>query len=161
MRALPMILAAAAFALPPASVAWADPDHHGHDHGPEAAYGRPGVTARGGRVIQVTMGETETGMAFAPARIEVRQGEQIQFVLRNGGELEHELVIGTVEANREHAEAMAAHPDMEHEDPNAKRLRPKTSGVLRWQFTQAGAFEYACLIPGHREAGMVGTVVVK
>ena len=107
------------------------------------------------------MGETETGMAFAPSRIEVRQGEQIQFVLRNGGELEHGLVIGTVEANREHAAAMAAHPDMEHEDPNAKRLRPKTSGVLRWQFTQAGMFEYACLIPGHREAGMVGTAVVK
>jgi uncharacterized cupredoxin-like copper-binding protein len=122
-----MILAAAAFALPPASVAWADPGHYGHDHGPEAAYGRLGDPARGGRVVQVTMGETETGMAFAPSRIEVRQGDQIQFVLRNGGELEHELVIGTVEANREHAEAMAAHPDMAHEDPNAKRLRPKTS----------------------------------
>ena len=160
MRVLPLVLSAA-FALPPASVAWADPGHHGCDHGPEAAYGRLGDPARGGRVVQVTMGETETGMVFAPSRIEVRQGEQIQFVLRNGGELEHELVIGTVGANREHAEAMAAHLDMAHEDPNAKRLRPKTSGVLRWQFTQAGAFEYACLIPGHREAGMVGTVVVK
>jgi uncharacterized cupredoxin-like copper-binding protein len=107
------------------------------------------------------MTETESGMAFTPTRIQVRQGEQVQFVLRNGGELDHELVIGTVEANRRHAEEMASHPDMGHEDPNAKRLGPKTSGVLRWQFTQAGTFEYACLIPGHREAGMVGTVVVK
>jgi len=107
------------------------------------------------------MDETEAGMAFVPNRLVVRRGEQIQFVLRNGGELEHELVIGTVEANRQHAEAMAAHPDMAHDDPNAKRLGPKTSGVLRWQFTQAGTFEYACLIPGHREAGMVGTVVVE
>ncbi len=161
MCVLPMILAATALALAPASVAQADPGHHGHDHGAEAAYGRPGDPAKGGRVVQVTMDETEAGMAFVPNRLVVRRGEQIQFVLRNGGELEHELVIGTVEANRQHAEAMAAHPDMAHDDPNAKRLGPKTSGVLRWQFTQAGTFEYACLIPGHREAGMVGTVVVE
>ncbi|HYF54535.1 MAG TPA: plastocyanin/azurin family copper-binding protein [Salinarimonas sp.] len=49
---------------------------------------------------------------------------------------------------------------MEHEDPNAKRLKPGASGVLTWQFTKPGTFEYACLIPGHREAGMVGTAVV-
>jgi uncharacterized cupredoxin-like copper-binding protein len=161
MRAFPMILAAMAVALAPTSMAWADPGHAGHDHAVETAYGRPGDPAKGGRVVQVVMKEIDSGMAFAPERIEVAKGEQVQFVLRNGGELDHELVIGTVEANWVHAEAMAAHPEMAHEDPNAKRLGPKTSGVLRWQFTQAGTFEYACLIPGHREAGMVGTVVVK
>jgi uncharacterized cupredoxin-like copper-binding protein len=161
MRVLPMILAAAAVTLTPDSMARADPGHHGHDHGFETAYGRPGDPAKGGRIVQIVMKETDSGMAFAPERLVVRQGERVQFVLRNGGKLEHELVIGTVEANREHAQVMAAHPDMEHEDPNAKRLGPKTSGVLRWQFTQAGTFEYACLIPGHREAGMVGTVVVE
>ena len=161
MRVLPRIVAATALALAPTSVAWADPGHAGHDHAVETAYGRPGDPTKGDRVIQVVMKETDSGMAFAPERIEVAKGELVQFVLRNGGELDHELVIGTVEANRRHAEEMASHPDMTHEDPNAKRLGPKTSGVLRWQFTRAGTFEYACLIPGHREAGMVGTVVVK
>jgi uncharacterized cupredoxin-like copper-binding protein len=161
MRVLPRFLAATALALVPTSVAWADPGHAGHDHTAEVAYGRPGDPTKGGRVIQVVMKETDSGMGFEPERIEVSKGEQVQFVLRNGGELDHELVIGTVEANRQHAEAMAADPDMAHEDPDAKRLGPKTSGVLRWQFTQAGTFEYACLIPGHREAGMVGTVVVR
>ncbi len=161
MHVLPRILAATALALAPTSPAWADPGHAGHDHAVEAAYGRPGDPVKGGRVVQVAMKETDSGMAFAPERIEVLKGEQVQFVLRNGGELDHELVIGTVEANRVHAEEMANHPDVAHEDPNAKRLGPKTYGVLRWQFTQAGTFEYACLIPGHREAGMVGIVVVK
>jgi uncharacterized cupredoxin-like copper-binding protein len=161
MRVLPTFLAATAMALAPTSMARPDPGHAGHDHAVEAAYGRPGDPAKGGRVVQIVMTETDSGMAFAPKRIEVRQGEQVQFVLRNGGELDHELVIGTVEAIRRHAEEMASHPDMAHEDPNARRLGPKTSGVLRWQFTQAGTFEYACLIPGHREAGMGGTVVVK
>ena len=161
MRILPIILAATALALPPASGALADPGHAGYDHAVEAAYGRPGDPAKGGRVIPVVMMETSSGMAFTPPRVEVRRGEQVQFVLRNGGEFDHELVIGTVEANRRHAEEMSRRPDMAHEDPNAKRLGPKSSGVLRWQFTEAGTFEYACLIPGHREAGMVGTVVVK
>jgi len=161
MRPVSILAFATAVTALAAFGAAADPGHAGHDHPTETAYGRPGDPAKGGRVVQVVMKETDSGMAFAPERIDVVKGEQVQFVLRNGGELEHELVIGTVEANRVHAEAMAAHPDMAHEDPNAKRLGPKTSGVLRWQFTQAGTFEYACLIPGHREAGMVGTVVVK
>jgi len=161
MRVVPLILAATALALPPAGLAWADPRHAGHDHAAGATYGRPGDPAKSGRVVQVIMRETGSGMAFTPPRVEVRRGEQVQFVLRNGGELDHELVIGTVEANRRHADEMASHADMAHKDPNAKRLGPKTSGVLRWQFTEAGTFEYACLIPGHREAGMVGTVVVK
>ncbi len=144
-----------------ASTAVADPGHHGPTPNIATAYGRPGDPARGGRVVQVAMLETKNGMAFAPSRIEVRQGEQVQFVLHNHGELDHELVVGTVETNRAHAEVMAKHPDMAHEDPNAKRLRPKTSEVLRWQFTQAGEFEYACLIPGHREAGMEGTLTVE
>ncbi len=160
MRSVPIFLAAAALVLPAATV-MADPGHHGHNHAAETAYGRPGDPTKGGRVIQVAMRETESGMAFVPDRIEITRGEQVQFVLRNSGELDHELVIGTVEANRQHAEAMAEHPEMVHDDLNARRLRPKTSGVLRWQFTEAGTFEYACLIPGHREAGMVGTVVVR
>ncbi len=153
-------LAVALFVLS-ASTTLADPGHHGPTPNIATAYGRPGDPAQGGRVVQVAMRETETSMAFVPSRIEVRQGEQVQFVLRNNGELDHELVIGAAETNRAHAEAMADHPEMAHEDPNAKRLRPKTSGVLRWRFTQAGEFEYACLIPGHREAGMVGTVTVR
>ncbi len=151
----------AAVSVIPASLALSDPEHHGRGHAAEQAYGRPGDPGHRGRVVQVIMRETESGMAFVPERIEITRGEQIQFVLRNVGELDHELVIGTREANLKHAEEMASHPDMDHEDPNAKRLGPKTSGVLRWQFTRAGEFEYACLIPGHREAGMVGTIVVR
>ena len=161
MRSVFIFFSAPAALVLPAATVMADPGHHGHDHAAETAYGRPGDPAKGGRVFQVAMRETESGMAFVPDRIEITRGEQVQLVLRNSGELDHELVIGTAEANRQHAEAMAGHPDMAHDDPNARRLRPKTSGVLRWQFTEAGTFEYACLIPGHREAGMVGTILVK
>ena len=107
------------------------------------------------------MGETNGKMLFTPAHVEVKKGEQIKFMLRNNGELDHEFILATTADNLKHAEAMKKNPDMEHDDPNGKRLAPKKTGEIIWKFTKAGEFEYSCLIPGHREAGMIGTVVVK
>lgn len=56
---------------------------------------------------------------------------------------------------------MRKNPDMEHDDPNAKRLAPKATGELVWKFSKDGEFEFACLIPGHREGNMIGKIVVK
>ena len=70
-------------------------------------------------------------------------------------------MIATVEENKKHAALMQKYPDMEHDDPNGKRLAPTKKGELVWRFTRAGTFEYGCLIPGHREAGMIGTIIVK
>ena len=82
-------------------------------------------------------------------------------MVRNTGELEHEIVVATLAENLKHGEEMKKNPDMEHDDPNAKRLKPKTSGELLWRFTKAGEFDFSCLIPGHRESGMFGTITVK
>lgn len=144
-----------------AAAAAASPGHgpaQGHD---ARAYGEPGNPHRPARVVQVTMRESDGRMTFSPDRITVRRGEQIRFVLRNRGVLDHELVVATLEENLAHAKEMEKFPEMEHDDPNAKRLRPGASGEILWRFTRAGEFDFSCLIPGHREAGMFGTVVVK
>lgn len=100
-------------------------------------------------------------MAYAPARIEVKRGEQIRFVIRNTGADDHEFLLATTEENLKHAEEMKKNPHMEHEEPNGVRLAPKKSAEIVWKFTKAGTFEYSCLIPGHREAGMIGQILVK
>ena len=100
-------------------------------------------------------------MLYFPDRIEVRKGEQIRFILQNTGELDHEFLLATTEENLKHAEVMKKYPDMEHDDPNGKRLKPKGKSEIVWRFTKAGEFEYGCLIPGHREAGMIGKIIVK
>jgi uncharacterized cupredoxin-like copper-binding protein len=56
---------------------------------------------------------------------------------------------------------MKNNPAMEHEEPNGREVEPGKTGELVWRFSKAGEFEFACLIPGHREAGMVGKIVVK
>ncbi|MGO4740586.1 plastocyanin/azurin family copper-binding protein [Bosea sp. 2KB_26] len=144
-----------------AAAALAGPGGAGHGHGDETAYGKPGDPKKPARLIQIAMAEREGKMQFIPDRIEVRRGEQIRFQLRNNGELDHELVVATLEENLKHAVEMQKNPDMEHDDPNAKRLAPKKTGEIVWQFTKAGQFDFSCLIPGHREAGMTGTITVK
>lgn len=132
----------------------------GHGHAAYSA-GEPGNPQRPARVVQVVMEEGDGKMHFVPDRVEVKRGEQIRFVLRNAGELDHEFVLATAEENVKHADQMMKNHEMAHADPNARRLAPKKSDEIVWRFTKAGTFEFGCLIPGHREAGMIGTIVVK
>ena len=152
-------LASLALALA-ASAALAGPGAAGHHDG-EVAYGKPGDPKKPARLVQVSMGEKDGKMHFIPNRIEIRRGEQVKFQLRNNGEMDHELVLATLEENLKHAIEMQKNPDMEHDDPNAKRLAPKKTGEIVWAFTKAGEFDFSCLIPGHREAGMTGKIIVK
>ena len=132
--------------------------HEGHEH---FAAGAPGDPAKPARTIQVSMREDGKKMLYEPSRIEVRKGEQIRFLITNEGIYNHEFMLATVAENRKHGALMKKFPDMEHEDPNAVTVAPYVSAELLWKFTKAGAFEFACLIPGHYEAGMHGTIVVK
>jgi len=151
-------IGAAALMLSPAT---AGPGGAGHGHGEETAFGKPGDTKKPSRPVSVTMREMDGKMVFIPALIEVKRGEQVRFMLRNSGFLDHEIVLATLEENLKHAKEMEKNPDMEHDDPNAKRLAPNKTGEFVWHFTKTGEFDFSCLIPGHREAGMTGKIIVK
>jgi len=132
--------------------------HEAHDH---FSAGEPGHPQKTARTVKVTILEEGKRMLFDPPVIEVRLGEQVRFVLFNEGSEYHEFVLATRAENREHTEFMKKFPNMEHNDPNAKRLSALDSGELVWKFTRRGEFEYACLIPGHYKAGMYGKIIVK
>jgi uncharacterized cupredoxin-like copper-binding protein len=123
--------------------------------------GEPGDPRKPARAVLIMMKERDGKMLFTPDRIEVRRNEQIRFILTNVGFLDHEFVLATSEENLDHGEEMKKSPDMEHHYPNGKRVAPKKKAEIVWKFTKVGEFEYGCLIPGHREAGMFGKVVVK
>lgn len=161
MQILSITVIATTLAMSAAMPAFADASHHGH-HGAAVKFaaGEPGDPKRPARIVNVAMTESDGKMLFVPSRLDVRKGEQVKFVLRNSGALEHEFVLATTSENLAHAEAMKA-GSMKHDDPNAKLLDPKKASDIVWKFTNAGEFEYACLIPGHREAGMTGTITVK
>ena len=144
------------------TAAAASPGHqHAHDDAAAQAYGQPGDPKQPARIVQIVMREADGRMMFVPDRLVVRSGEQIRFRLRNDGEIDHELVLATVEQNLAHMKAMENAPEMAHEEPNARRLKPGARAEILWQFTRAGTFDFSCLSPGHRALGMFGTVVVE
>lgn len=110
------------------------------------------------RTIEVRMLDT---MRFTPDRIDVRLGETVRFDVSNAGKVMHEFVIGTKKENEAHAALMVKFPNMEHDEPYMAHVPPGRRGEIVWTFNRAGAFEFACLIAGHYQGGMVGTIVVK
>lgn len=156
-------LSAALFAASPALAGPGEAGKsHAHSHAHDAdVFGKPGNPKMTSRVVKVTMKEGDGEMLFEPSELRVKQGEQIRFRITNVGALKHEMVIGTLEANLAHAKEMVKNPDMEHDDPNGKQLEPSKSGEILWRFTKAGTFDFSCLVPGHREAGMHGKIIVE
>ena len=149
------LLLLAVLSLP--CTAWASGNHlggHAHD---APAIGKAGTPQQVSRTIAIAMTDD---MRFSPAEVPVRKGETIRFTVYNRGTLRHEFVLGTEQALKEHAELMKKFPGMEHAEDNMVSLAPGQSGDVIWQFTQSGNVLFACLQPGHFDAGMKGFVAV-
>ena len=109
------------------------------------------------RTITVRMSDD---MRFAPNHIKVREGDTVRLRAENKGKVLHEIVIGTKAELDQHAEMMKKHPGMEHDEPYMAHVAAGKTGDIVWHFNRAGSFDFACLIPGHYQAGMTGTITV-
>ena len=155
-----LLIASASF-LAMTALATADGTHSGSSCDNMMAVGQPGKASEVSRTIEVIMKETDDGeMLFEPKEINVKKGETIRFTVMNKGELEHEFVLDNHENVMTHKAAMSKMPEMEHDDPNSVRLDSGMDGEVIWTFSNAGPFEFACLIPGHYESGMKGDITV-
>ncbi len=123
---------------------------HGHD---ASNIGEPGQATKVSRTVEIDMTDA---MRFVPGTVAVNQGETIRFVVKNSGRLKHELVMGTVKELKAHQDLMKKFPDMEHADGNMLAVEPGRAGELIWLFSKAGTVNFACLQPGHYDAGMKG-----
>jgi len=162
-RRTPWALAAAlavAAAVAPAhdDAGHAEPHRYDASKVQQTPFGREGDPKKVTRTIAIAMSDA---MRFTPARIVVERGETVRFVIRNDGKLLHEMVLGTPAELKAHAAAMRNSPHMTHSSPNMAHVAPGANGEIVWQFTAAGEFQFACLQPGHFEAGMVGALTVK
>jgi uncharacterized cupredoxin-like copper-binding protein len=109
------------------------------------------------RTIEVRMTDK---MRFTPDMIEVREGETVRLTHKNDGKILHEFVLGTKKELDEHAALMLKFPTMEHDEPYMAHVGAGKTGEIVWTFNRAGEFDFACLIPGHYQAGMVGKIRV-
>jgi len=130
----------------------------GYSKTEETPFGVAADPKKAARTMGVEMADT---MRFTPSELKVRRGESVRFVVVNKGQVMHEMVLGTLDDLKRHAELMKKHPGMEHNEPYMTHVAAGKSGELGWRFSKPGIFYYGCLIPGHFEAGMVGKVIVE
>lgn len=161
MKLLNALLAAALMSVSLGALA-----HEGADHGKKNAgpakkeqkdWGIAGDAKAVKRTVEVTMTDN---MRFTPDKIEVKQGETVKFVIKNSGKMMHEMVIGTKKVLDEHAALMVKFPNMEHDEPYMAHVAQGKTGEMIWNFNRPGEFDFACLIAGHYQAGMVGKIKV-
>ena len=161
MKRIHGLLAAALLGVSLGAAAHGDEDHGKKAAGSvkkeQKAWGIAGDAKAAKRTIEISMTDN---MRFSPERIEVKEGETVKFVVKNAGKIMHEMVIGTKKELDEHAALMAKFPTMEHEEPYMTHVGPGKTGELVWTFNRPGEFDFACLIAGHYQAGMVGKIKV-
>ena len=151
------LLALASAALTAASPAFASGSNADGHHHAMADMGEAGEASQVTRTVEVEMRDS---MQFVPSKLSVKQGETLRIVVKNTGQLTHEIVLGNERDLKAHAALMKKFPEMEHAEPNMLTLAGAKTGELVWKFSRAGVVNFACLQPGHFDAGMKGQVRV-
>lgn len=134
--------------------------HAGHDMGHMddlSRFGEPGDPAGAARTITVHASE----IAYDVVTLNAKAGETITFKLINDGTQDHEFGVGDAAFFEAHARMVEAMPGMAHATPNIVTAKPGETANLTWTFTKAGAFQFACSMPGHAALGMAGEILVK
>ena len=160
MKRIHALLAASLIGLALGAQAHSEAGHKKKGDAPikeQKAWGIAGDARAARRTIHISMSDQ---MRFTPDRIEVRQGEVVKIVLTNAGQMLHEFVIGRKKELDEHAAMMLKFPNMEHDEPYMAHVKPGGKGEIVWNFNRPGSFDFACLIAGHYQAGMVGKITV-
>jgi uncharacterized cupredoxin-like copper-binding protein len=140
------------------------------------SFGHASPAAQATRTIEVTLGD----MYFQPRSLQVKAGETVHIVVTNKGQLLHEFNLGDAAMHAAHQQemvkmqqsgmlqptgmnhaAMDMSPGaMKHNDPNSVLVEPGKTAELTWTFSKASDVLFACNIPGHYQAGMVGKIEI-
>ncbi|MFP5429043.1 MAG: plastocyanin/azurin family copper-binding protein [Gammaproteobacteria bacterium] len=142
------------------------------------AFGEPAPAAKATRTVEVVLKD----ISFEPKSLQVKAGETVRFVLINQGQLPHEFNLGDKAMHVEHQKQMIAmqgklftagmnHEGMDHNQMghgehghaggNTVLLQPGQRGELTWTFRTSAPIEFACNVPGHYQAGMVGPLTIE
>jgi uncharacterized cupredoxin-like copper-binding protein len=160
MKTIKLIAACALLASAGATFGHENSPHHAASTAmpPEQKdWGIAGDAQAVSRTITVRMGDN---MRFTPGHIEVQEGDTVRLRAENQGKVLHEMVLGTRAELDQHAQMMQKFPGMEHDAPYMAHVRAGQRGDIVWQFNRPGTFDFACLIAGHYQAGMTGTITV-
>lgn len=146
----------------------ADNSEGGHGHGGghrmmAFEFGEAVSAGEADRTVEIV---ARDNMQFEPSRITVEAGETVTFRVRNAGQMQHSFTLGSNGYHERHDREMMDMPIAElahHMDdsPNGMVVQPGQTDTLTWQFDESGPIQFACHIPGHYPAGMIGRLQIE
>lgn len=102
--------------------------------------------------------------AYNPSSITVPAGEPVTVTIKNTGNIEHDFVVEKINATTKVMEdsgsdAHHAHGEEQNYDLHASANAGETT-VFEMTVVEPGTYEVFCSVEGHKEAGMIGELIV-
>lgn len=114
----------------------------------------PLVDAEPAETVHLTMVDID----FEPDQFTAEAGEVVEFQVTNEGAMEHSFTIDDIAASVE----VSGAPRLEQNDADVDVwVQPDEGGSFTLQVDEPGEYEFYCAVPGHAEAGQVGTLTVE
>jgi uncharacterized cupredoxin-like copper-binding protein len=123
------------------------------------------LTACGGTTkasTEITLDATD--FSYSPVSVNVPAGEPVVLTLKNSGVVEHDFVIEKIDVQSvvkkdSGSEAHHAHGEEMDFDLHIS-AQPGDTSVLEFTVSEPGTYTFFCSVAGHKEAGMLGELVV-
>ena len=105
-----------------------------------------------------------TDFAYTPSSITVPAGQPVTLTLNNTGNIEHDFVIESIDVETEvirdnGSNAHHAHGAERNYDLHVS-ARPGETSIVLVTIAKSGTYKIICSVEGHKEAGMIGELIV-
>jgi uncharacterized cupredoxin-like copper-binding protein len=123
-----------------------------------------GCAAAGASEASTELTVEAMDFAYNPASITVPVGQPVMLTLNNTGAVEHDFVVDKI--NVTDVEASDSGPAMHHQMGDAAEYDlhffagAGNTATLQFTALEPGTYEIYCTIEGHKEAGMIGKLIV-
>ena len=106
-----------------------------------------------------------TSFSFTPDVLEVTAGDVVEIAIQNVEPVLHDLTIDVIDADA-HVSYLAgtgqhAHQESEIDADIHFALTEPGTGIVHLRINEPGEYVFYCSVPGHRESGMFGTLIVQ
>lgn len=103
-----------------------------------------------------------TDFTFAPSSVTIPAGQPVTITIENKGLVEHDFVIEQVAASMGTMEGGSEMHHMGGDSDFAVHAAVQAGGTASLELTveEPGTYQFFCSVPGHKEAGMTGELIV-
>jgi uncharacterized cupredoxin-like copper-binding protein len=99
-------------------------------------------------------------MRYLPSTVTVVKDTPARIVLQNDDQVEHDIEIKGITANAPNSNGGHAHHSSISNESFHLHAQANSSNQLEFLPTEKGVYEFFCTVPGHKENGMTGTLIV-